>query len=297
MGLVLFGWAFGLWNRALSPRGVGTLAFVLLAWTLLHVGTLWLNAALDRDEGEVLFGRAVQVPEGIERFAWTALVGAAVVSWLGGVETGLVGTASVVLAGLYSHPRTRWKAHPLGGPFVNGVGYGLLTPLAGWLVVDTPPDARTTVVWLLVGLAALGGYYMAQVFQEQEDRERQYRTLVATHGAAVTLQVARACTVGALAGALLLAAVGWLPRVVLLTLPLAVRVDRWFARWSRQPDGGGEAWAREAARRVVLTGMTGVALMGAQTAVDLFVGNPPAGLGTAAGHPVRLDHAIGDAAD
>lgn len=266
VALVGLGWAFGLWDHGLAPRGLPALGAVLAAWTSLHAGTLWLNAALDRDEGEVLFGRAVPVPDGLERFAWAALALAATASWLGGVAAGLVGTASALLAALYSHPRARWKAHPVGGPVVNGVGYGLLTPLAGWVTVGAAPTARGIAVWLLVGLASLGAYYMAQAFQEREDRARGYRTLVATHGAAVTLRVARACVDLAMLGALTLALVGWLPVVVLLVTPLAVWTDRWFERWSREPHGGGEAWAREAARRLVVTGMAGVLLVVVHTA-------------------------------
>lgn len=268
VALVLLGWGVGLWDGGLAPRGFGALACALVAWSLLHAGALWLNAALDRDEGEVLFGRAVPVPDGIERFAWAALGGCVAAAWLGGPALGAVGTVSAALGALYSHPRTRWKGHPVGGPFVNGVGYGLLTPLAGWVAAGAPPGARAVALWLLVGLASLGAYYMAQVFQEREDRARGYRTLVATHGPATTLAVARWCVGASLVGGLLLAAVGLLPRVVLLTAPLALWVDRWFARWSRDPGRGGEASAREAARRVVLAGAAALLVVALDTALE-----------------------------
>ena len=59
---------------------VSALALVLLAWVALHAGTLWLNAALDRDEGEVLWGRAVPVPANAALGGYAALVGTVVLN-------------------------------------------------------------------------------------------------------------------------------------------------------------------------------------------------------------------------
>ncbi|MCA9571391.1 MAG: hypothetical protein KC656_26310, partial [Myxococcales bacterium] len=51
VGLVVLGYAWAHWDRALVVRGGRELLVVCVAWALLHAGTLWLNAALDRDEG------------------------------------------------------------------------------------------------------------------------------------------------------------------------------------------------------------------------------------------------------
>ena len=48
--------------RALDWERPWSLLGVLAAWSWLNAGTLWLNAAVDRDEGEVLFGRSVKPP-------------------------------------------------------------------------------------------------------------------------------------------------------------------------------------------------------------------------------------------
>src|SRR5690606_1412062 len=74
--LPLLGLVWAHWDRALPLRAAGWgLAAVVVAWLLLNAGTLWLNAALDRDEGEVLFGRPAPVPPGIEGFGYAALAG------------------------------------------------------------------------------------------------------------------------------------------------------------------------------------------------------------------------------
>src|SRR4051794_3330508 len=72
--VVGFGWAH--WDRALELHGDGALVLVLLAWTCLQAGTLWLNASLDRDHGPVLMGRSVPLPHGLVVGGYLALLAA-----------------------------------------------------------------------------------------------------------------------------------------------------------------------------------------------------------------------------
>lgn len=278
-----YGWAH--WDRALESRGLTELAWVLAAWTCLHVGTLWLNAAVDRDEGEVLFGRSVQPPPFTGLAAYGALALTIALASVAGVGEALAAGVCVALSILYSHPATLWKGHPVGGPAVNLIGYGLMSPLVGFLVVDVPTTPRSVVVWLLLGMVVLGMYFAAQAFQADEDRDRGYRTLVATHGPSVVLRAARSCINVSIAGGLVLAAIGWLPRACLLCIPGWWYVDRWLVAWAQQPDGGTAAWARGFTKRLLWVGLFGLCGAFADYAWDSYEGRPVAGLGTRSGHP------------
>jgi 4-hydroxybenzoate polyprenyltransferase len=283
--LVGFGWAH--WDHALNLReGEGVaLLLVLGAWVALQTGTLWLNAALDRDRGEVLFGRAVPVPSGIVLAAVGALVVAILLACAAHPVAGGAALLCAVLAVLYSHPRIAWKGHPLGGPLVNGVGYGLLSSLAGWAVVGVSPTPRALVVWLLGGLGTLGCYFAAQAFQQEEDCARGYRTLVATHGPVGALAAARLCLGAGFLGGTLLATLGWLPRLCLAALPLGLWIDGWLRRWARQPAGGNEGWARGLALRLLAAALLGIGLAYLDYGIDLLGDGPVAGLATRRGHP------------
>ncbi len=281
--LIGYGWAH--WDRALPPRGFPQLLWVLAAWTALQAGTLWLNAALDRDQGEVLLGRAVAVPWGTVPCAYLALAVAVVLAFVATPVAGWAALICAVLAILYSHPNTVWKGRPLLGPLVNGVGYGLLSTLAGWAVVEVAPDARTVLVWLFSGSAVLGCYFAAQAFQGDEDRARGYRTLVVTHGARGALLAGRVCIGIGLLGGTILAALGWLPRLCLVALPLALWIDGCLRRWSALPDGGNERWARGLAWRLFVAGLVCIALAYVDYGLEWWAGAPAAGLGTASGHP------------
>ena len=283
--LVFVGWAWAHWDRALPARAVEELAGVMVAWALLHAGTLWLNAAVDRDEGEVLLGRAVEPPPGTAAAGYLALAGAVGLAAVmhPGAGWACLGCAALSIA--YSHPALLWKGHPLGGPMVNVVGYGVLSPLAGWLLVDVSANPRTLVVWVVAQFGVLGPYFAAQAFQQEEDVARGYRTFVATHGPPVTLRVARICVAAGFVSGLVLALIGWLPRSCLIGAVGWWWVDRWLVRWEAQPHGGDGTWAQGFARRMAYAVVLGVFLAFVEYAHQSFTGQPVAGLGTVAGNP------------
>lgn len=283
--LVFFGFAFAHWDRALQLRGERGLLWVFAAWATLHTGTLWLNAVLDRDEGEVLLGRAVPVPPGAALAGYTALAVTVPLAFMANPVAGVAGTVCAVLAVLYSHPSIAWKGHPLGGPFVNVVGYGLMSPMAGWSVVDVTLNPRTFLAWGLFATGILAPYLLAQAFQGDEDRRRGYRTAVVALGPQRTLHLARAAMGVVMLGGSVLALLGWFPRVCLVAVPLGLWVDDLLRRWACLPDGGSSAWALRYARRVLVSVAVLVGACFVEYALQSFAHEPVAGLGTVAGHP------------
>jgi 4-hydroxybenzoate polyprenyltransferase len=289
MLLPLVGFGFAHWDHALDLQNGPAMLLLLLAWCLLHAGTMWLNAALDPGQGEVLYGRPVPVPPYVRLWAMLALAACVALATWAQVATGLVAAACAILAVLYSHPRTAWKGRPLLGPLTNVAGYGVLSPLAGWSLVGVPFTLRFGVTLGLLASWILGAYFAAQSFQQEDDRAAGHRTLVATAGPRTVLRAARlSCDFGAL-GVAVLCAIGWYPRICLVFVPFAWALDRWLRRWMAQPGGGDEAWARGLARRgvtlaIVLVGSAAGAYLG-----DFAHGGPVCGLATAAGHPPAVD--------
>ncbi len=260
LGIVLFGYGFVHWDRDLYLVRPGALGIVLVAWSLGHVGTLWLNAALDREEAAAVFARARPVPAGLARAAFVALALAVGVATAAGARATACVVASALLAVAYSHPRLAWKGHPLGGPLVNGLGYGLLSPLVGATVAPGAPTLRLLGTLGLWTVWLMGAYFAAQAFQEADDRRRGYRTLVVTHGSAATLRVARWLMDAAILGSLALTVAGVYPRLTLLAYPGFVFADAWMVRWQREPDGGGPRWAVGLFVRMLLAGLAVFAL-------------------------------------
>lgn len=283
------GFGFGHWDYALVLQASALQILALMgAWTCLHAGTMWLNAALDRGEGEVLWGREAPIPERIGLYALLALLACVALAAIAHPLTGLCALAAALLAVLYSHRKTAWKGHPIGGPLVNGLGYGLLSPLAGWFLVEVPLTARWAFVLLTIQLCVLGLYFGAQAFQQEDDRRHGHRTLVVTAGPRRTLQVARALL---LAGGLLFfgfTAWGWFPRLCLLAILVFSCLDRWMARWALEAQGGDRSRADGMVLRalVAVIMLTGLAL--GQFAMDALNGDPASGMATARGRPAEL---------
>ena len=90
--VVGFGW--GHWDRALTLRGEKELLWVMGAWACLQSGTLWLNAALDRDQGEVLLGRSTPVPDHLVLYGYAALTFGVVFAFTSNSGAGVAGTVS-----------------------------------------------------------------------------------------------------------------------------------------------------------------------------------------------------------
>ena len=279
MTLVGFGYAH--WERALPVRNGWAMVAVYVAWLFIHAGTMWMNAALDEDEGEVLFGVAAKTPPRLRLVAVMALLFGVTIALWAHPLAGVAALGCAILAVLYSHPLTAFKGHPTLGPMVNLLGYGVLSPIAGFVLVQEPPTVRGALALSLVVFWVLGAYFAAQAFQQKEDRDRGYRTYVVVYGPVACLRTARVCLSSALFILVLLAVMGWLPRMVLLAVPAFLWVDRWMGLWEEQPGGGSETWARGMVQRLLLAGMVLLIALYAHHFWQLIHGLPVAGLGTA----------------
>ena len=104
------GYGFALWEQGSTIHAryvLPDLGLLWLAWALGHAGSLWLNAVLDKDEGGVLFGRAVPIPGITGPMGYLALLASMAVAWPLGPLTFGCTVACAVLAVLYSHPGLR----------------------------------------------------------------------------------------------------------------------------------------------------------------------------------------------
>jgi 4-hydroxybenzoate polyprenyltransferase len=168
----------------------------LLLWVVcLNGGTLALNSAFDRDQGDIAYLRDPPPPP--RRLALFSLglmtvgqVAALALPPLYGPLYGVCFTLSV----LYSVPPFRLKAVAGADWLINMVGFGTLTPMAGWATTGRPVDAVAGTV--LLGFCPLFAalYPLTQLYQLEEDARRGDRTLALMLGTGRSLGVALAAT-------------------------------------------------------------------------------------------------------
>jgi lycopene elongase/hydratase (dihydrobisanhydrobacterioruberin-forming) len=168
----------------------------LLLWVVcLNGGTLAFNSAFDRDQGDIAYLRDPPPPP--RRLALFSLglmtvgqVAALALPPLFGVLYGVCFALSV----LYSMPPFRLKAVAGADWLINMVGFGTLTPMAGWATTGRPVDAVAGTV--LLGFCPLFAalYPLTQLYQLEEDARRGDRTLALMLGTGRSLGVALAAT-------------------------------------------------------------------------------------------------------
>lgn len=177
-----------------AARGIGlgsALGGIVLWVVCLNGGTLALNSAFDRDEGDVAYlKRPPPPPAHLAAFS-LGLIGAGQLLALAlPTRFAAVYAACVVLSILYSVPPFRLKAVAGADWLINMWGFGTLTPYAGWATTGLPLDAaRGTVLLAFCPLfAAL--YPLTQLYQIEEDTRRGDRTFALVLGPRRSLDLA-----------------------------------------------------------------------------------------------------------
>jgi lycopene elongase/hydratase (dihydrobisanhydrobacterioruberin-forming) len=196
--------AFALYGQWKDAPPVTWLHVILggVLWTVfLNGGTLAINSAYDRDEGDIGYlDRPPPIPNGL------ALV-AALLMGTGMILSGILMPrlfvyaylACFALSILYSVPPIRLKAIAGADLIVNMIGYGALTFAAGGLATSLQAGVPLIVLTLLAASFAFlfGAFYpMTQIYQIPEDSARGDRTLAVRFGARNSLLFSAAAVFG-----------------------------------------------------------------------------------------------------
>lgn len=206
----------------------------------LNGGTLAINSAFDRDEGDIGYLDAPPPPpRHLFAFGIALMLGGQLLSLLLLPPLfSAVYAACFGMSVLYSVPPFRWKAVAGLDLVINAIGFGALTPLAGWAVTARPIPPGALVV--LLGFAPLFAalYPLTQLYQYEEDRARGDRTLALVLGMRRSLQFAVVAAAVAFAMFFLgfaLLRLGELAMLSLLVPLLAwgAVLSVWYARFER----------------------------------------------------------------
>jgi lycopene elongase/hydratase (dihydrobisanhydrobacterioruberin-forming) len=107
--------------------------------------------------------------------------------------------ACFVLSVLYSVPPFRLKAVAGADWLINMVGFGTLTPFAGWAATGRPLDTTGLILLAAFGPLFAALYPLTQLYQLEEDARRGDRTLALILGVRRSLSVALAAAAAAFA--------------------------------------------------------------------------------------------------
>jgi 4-hydroxybenzoate polyprenyltransferase len=204
----------------------GGLAFVVG----LNGGTLALNSAFDRDEGDVAYlRRPPPPPPGLGLFGFGLMLLGLLLSLSLPRGFLLAYTLCLLLSLAYSVPPVRLKARAGADWAINLLGFGFLTPYAGWALTGRPLTGPGRVVLISFALLFSALYPLTQLYQLDEDRRRGDRTLSVVLGLDRSLALALLMAALAFAGFVVAASrsawsaagTGWSRWVALLVAGLA----------------------------------------------------------------------------
>lgn len=200
---------------------LGTLVFVIG----LNGGTLALNSAFDRDEGDIAYlRRPPPPPPGLARFGFGLMLLGLAVSLALPRPFLLAYALCLLLSVLYSVPPVRLKAVAGADWAINLCGFGFLTPYAGWALTGRPLTGSAGLVFIAFALLFGALYPLTQLYQLEEDRRRGDRTLAVALGVDRSLLAAMIAAGLSFAGFFLAGApAGW------RRLPLAAAALAWAA--------------------------------------------------------------------
>ena len=192
--------AVGLGGAADGER-LGPALLGLALWVgCLNGGTLALNSAFDRDEGDIAYLRNPPLPpRRLAVFALLLMVSGQAAALALPSAYRAAYAACFVLSVLYSVPPIRLKAVAGADWLINMVGFGTLTPLAGWAATGRPLDATGAIVLLAFCPLFAALYPLTQLYQLEEDARRGDHTLALILGVPRSLDAAIAAATAAFA--------------------------------------------------------------------------------------------------
>ena len=163
----------------------------LLAWVLLlNGGTLAINSAFDRDDGDIGYlDHPPPVPRHLALWGFSLMLAGQVIALALPRAFATAYALCFALSLLYSVPPVRLKAVAGADWIINMMGFGTLTPYAGWALTRLP--LTHAGAWALGGFAPLFAalYPLTQLYQLEEDRARGDRTLALALGVRASLGV------------------------------------------------------------------------------------------------------------
>ncbi len=192
-------------SGAAEGQALGAALLGLALWVgCLNGGTLALNSAFDRDQGDIAYLRnPPPPPHRLAVFALLLMAAGQVLALALPPPYVAAYAACFLLSLLYSVPPFRLKAVAGADWLINMVGFGTLTPFAGWAATGRPLETTAAIVLLAFCPLFASLYPLTQLYQLEEDARRGDRTL------ALRLGIRRGLSVALLAAAAAFGLFGW----------------------------------------------------------------------------------------
>ena len=162
----------------------------IIIFVLISGGTVAYNSYYDNDEGQINFVKNPPKPT-------KSLLILSIIFKLSGIifsifinlEFFTICIVCVLMSVLYSHPKFKLKTKHGLDLIINGLGYGSLTVLGGWLCSTTEINSKIILFSVIAFFIVIAGHPITQIFQYKEDVKKEGKTFVAIFGPKTSLLI------------------------------------------------------------------------------------------------------------
>ena len=162
----------------------------IIFFVFISGGTVAYNSYYDKDEGPINFIKNPPKPtKSLLVLSIIFKVSGIIFSLLIDFKFFIVCVVFVFMSVLYSHPKFRFKTKYGLDLVINGVGYGSLNILGGWLCTTSEINFKILLLSIIAFFIVSAGHPLTQVFQYEDDKKKDGKTFVAIFGPKKSLLV------------------------------------------------------------------------------------------------------------
>ena len=155
----------------------------IIFFVLISGGTVAYNSYYDRDEGSINFIK--NPPEPTKNLLVLSIffkISGIIFSLLINFKFFIVCSVFVFMSILYSHPKFRFKTKYGLDLVINGIGFGSLNVLGGWLCTTSEINFKIILFSIIAFFIVSTGHPLTQIFQYEDDKKKEGKTFVAIFG-------------------------------------------------------------------------------------------------------------------
>ena len=183
--LVTFHFILGfIFGGGFSIDYINALLLGCFIWAvLLNSGALAFNSFYDRDKGDITWlNNPPAIPRYLLQFSIFLFIIGLTLAYFINSRFFIAALVASILSILYSHPKIRLKKIAGFDALANVIAYGILTPYAGYILINNSLSDSFGLVLIAMFFLTTGGYPLSTIYQYKEDIKRGDITLTAFLG-------------------------------------------------------------------------------------------------------------------
>jgi len=211
---------------------------IIIAWFcwnfIMNGATLAFNSHYDKDEGDIGFlNNPPPIPKYLNIFSLVLFAISAVISYNINMQFFILTLIGIFLGIIYSIPPIRLRNVAGIDLLINSIGYGFLTPLAGYMIIETTLTPTVFITLIILACVVASGFPLTQIYQYEEDKRKGNKLITVLLGKKKAIVLSMILGNLTFIGIMILIITGILPKLLLALSIVYIISVIWIIRWYR----------------------------------------------------------------